>query len=171
MFLSDAGLLEINGTFWIELAAFLLMMWILSRYAYPRIIAAAETRQKMIAAELEAAEKARAEAEQRLAEARTRTDEARETAQEIVSGANRSAEQLRREMREKAEGEARRLTEAARKEIEAEREKAIQSVRAEVAGMVVIATEKVIGESLDAKQHQRLIDKAIQEVASGDGGG
>jgi F0F1-type ATP synthase membrane subunit b/b' len=38
-----------------------------------------------------------------------------------------------------------------------------------VADLVVAATEKVIGETLDVTKHRQLIDKAIEEVASGDG--
>jgi len=38
-------------------------------------------------------------------------------------------------------------------------------VRSEVANLVVAATEKVIGETLDDAKHRKLIDKAIQEVS------
>ena len=169
MYLAEAGLLDLNATFWIELVAFLLMLGVLARYVYPRVIEAAEARQKAIAAELEAAEKSRQEAEARLAEAEKNLQGARVSAQEIVAGATRSGEQLRQESKQKAEEEARRLTQAARKEIEAEREKAIQSVREDVAGLVVAATEKVLGETLDASKHKQLIERAIAEVASGDG--
>jgi F-type H+-transporting ATPase subunit b len=169
MYLADAQLLTINATFWIELVAFILMVGLLARYVYPRVIEAAEARQKAIAAELEAAEKSRQEAEARLVEAEKRMQEARVSAQEIVAGATRSGEQLRQESKQKAEEEAKRLTLAARKEIEADREKAIQSVREDVAGLVVAATEKVLGETLDASKHKQLIERAIAEVASGDG--
>lgn len=169
MFLDSGSLLEINGTFWIELVTFLLMVAVLARYVYPRVIEEAEKRQRAIAAELEAAEKARQAAEERLAEAAKKLEDARNTSQEIISGANRSAEQLRNDLRGKAEEDAKRLTETARREIEAEREKAVQSVRTELAGMVATATEKVIGKTLDDKLHQRLIEEAIEEVASGDG--
>lgn len=168
MYLAEAGLLDLNATFWIELVAFLLMLGVLARYVYPRVIEAAEARQKAIAAELEAAEKSRQEAEARLAEAEKNLQAARVSAQEIVAGATRSGEQLRQESKQKAEEEAKRLTQAARKEIEAEREKAIQSVREDVAGLVVAATEKVLGETLDASKHKQLIERAIAEVASGD---
>jgi F-type H+-transporting ATPase subunit b len=169
MYLAEAGLLDLNATFWIELVAFLLMLGVLARYVYPRVIEAAEARQKAIAAELEAAEKSRQDAEARLADAEKKLQEARVSAQEIVAGATRSGEQLRQESKQKAEEEAKRLTQAARKEIEADREKAIQSVREDVAGLVVAATEKVLGETLDASKHKQLIERAIAEVASGDG--
>jgi F-type H+-transporting ATPase subunit b len=72
-------------------------------------------------------------------------------------------------MRQKAEEESKRTIEAARKEIEAERDQAVRSVRNEVASLVVAATEKVIGQTLDDDKHRELIDKAIREVASGNG--
>src|SRR5438445_739774 len=87
----------------------------------------------------------------------------------LVEGANRSGEQLRQELRQKAEAEYQRIVQNAQKDIEAERDRALQSAQNEVAGMVVAATEKVIGETLDDARHRKLIERAIQEVASGDG--
>lgn len=170
MYLADASLLTINATFWIELIAFVLMIGVLARYVYPRVIEAAEARQRAIAAELEQAEKARAETDLRLQEAEARLEDARKTAQTMIEGATRSAEQLRQELKQKAEEDAKRLLESARKEIVAERDQAIQSVRNEIAGLVIAATEKVIGETLDAAKHKQLIERAIAEVASVDSG-
>lgn len=164
-----AGVIDINGTVIVELITFLVMLAILARWVYPEVVKLAEARQRAIAEQLRQAEQARADAEKHLADAQGRLEDARKTAQSVIDGATKSAQQLRQEMKEKADEEARRIAESARKEIEVEREKAIQSVRSEVAGMVVTATEKVIGESLDARQHERLIEKAIQEVAGGDG--
>ena len=164
-----AGVIDINGTVIVELIAFLVMMAVLARWVYPEIVKLAEARQRLIADQLTEAEKSRSDAEARLKEAEAKLNEARKTAQTMIDAATKSAEQLRQELKQKAEDEAKRLTAAARKEIEAERERAIQSVRNEVAGLVVSATEKVIGETLDAVKHKQLIERAIAEVASGDG--
>ena len=164
-----AGLLDLNGTVIVELIAFLIMLGILAKWVYPLIVQQAEARQKLISEQLEVADRERKEAEARLAEAETKLNEARKTAQTMIDAATKSGEQLRQELKQKAEEDAKRLTEAARKEIEAERERAIQSVRNEVAGLVIAATEKVIGETLDDAKHKQLIDRAIAEVASGDG--
>jgi F-type H+-transporting ATPase subunit b len=146
------------------------MMAVLARWVYPRIVELAEARQRLIAEQLTEAEKSRADAEARLKEAEAQLTEARKTAQSVIEGATKSGEQLRQELKQKADEEAKRITEAARKEIEAERERAIQAVRNEVASLVVAATEKVIGETLDERKHKELIDRAIAEVASADGG-
>lgn len=176
--LLEAGPLTFNATFVVELVAFLLMLLFLMyvplpflgipKPVFPWIISVAEARQREITAQLEAAKKEREEAEARLAEAQAKLDDARKTAQTVIEAANKSGEQLRQELRQKAEDESKRTIEAARKDIEAERDAALRSVRNEVAGLVVMATEKVIGETLDDDKHRQLIDKAIQEVASGD---
>jgi F-type H+-transporting ATPase subunit b len=170
MFLAGvAGVIEINGTVIVELITFVIMLAILARYVYPEIVKLAEARQRAIAEQLKEAEQARAEAEKRLKEAEDKLNDARKTAQGVIEAATKSGEQLRQELRQKAEDESKRAIEAARKEIEAEREQAVRSVRSEVAGLVVAATEKVIGETLDDEKHRQLIDKAIQEVSSGRG--
>jgi F-type H+-transporting ATPase subunit b len=159
-----AGIIDLNASLWIELVAFLIMLGLLARYAYPRIIGAAEGRQRQIAEQLEAADRARQEAEKKLAEAEAQLEDARGQAQEVISAAGRSADQLREQLRRQAEEEARRLIEHARAEIEAERQKALASVRRSLADMVVAATEKVIGQTIDASRHRKLIAEAIKEV-------
>lgn len=170
MFLAgEAGVIDINGTVIVEIVTFLLMTAVLARWVYPQIVSLAEARQRAITEELAAAEKARAEAEAKVKEADAKLADARRTAETVIDGANRSGEQLRQELRQKAEAEYKRLVDAARVDIEAERERALESAREEVAGMVVSATRKVIGETLDERKHHQLIEQAIQEVASGDG--
>jgi F-type H+-transporting ATPase subunit b len=164
-----AGVIEINGTVIVEVITFLIMLAVLARYVYPEVVRLAEARQRAIAEQLREAEKARADADARVKEAQAKLDEARKTAQQVIDASNKSAEQLRQELREKAEEDARRIAESARKQIESERDQAIRSVRAEVADLVVRATEKVIGESLDERKHKALIERSIEEVASGDG--
>ncbi|TMD17328.1 MAG: F0F1 ATP synthase subunit B [Chloroflexi bacterium] len=164
-----AGVIDINGTVVVELITFLVMLAVLARYVYPEIVKVAEARQRAIAEQLQEAEKARAEAEARLKEAQAQMEDARKTAQQVIDAANRSGEQARQDLKQKAEEEARRIAESARKEIEVERERAVQSARDELAGLVVVATEKVIGATLDDRKHRELIERAIEEVASGDG--
>jgi F-type H+-transporting ATPase subunit b len=169
VYLATAGLLDLSLSFLVEVVAFIVMILILARWVYPRVMEAAEARQRAVVEQLTAAERARAEAEQRLKDAEARLQEARGRAATIIEGANRSAEQLSAEARARAAEDARRIAESARKEIQAERDKALDSVRSEVADLVVAATEKVVGEALDGERHRRLIDKAIEEVGSAGG--
>jgi F-type H+-transporting ATPase subunit b len=177
LYLVDLGPLTINGTFIVETVGFLLMLLFLSyvplpflgipKPVFPWIIGIAEARQRDITAKLQEAEEARRQAEAKLAEADAKLVEARKTADTIVEGANRSGEQLRADLRQKAEAEHHRIVESAQRDIAAERDRALQEARNEVAGMVVSATEKVIGETLDDRKHRQLIERAIEEVTSG----
>jgi F-type H+-transporting ATPase subunit b len=165
----SAGVVTIDGTVIVELIAFLVMLAVLARYVYPRIVEVAEARQRAIVDQLRQAEKARSDAEAHLKEAEAKLEDSRRSAQNLLDAAGKSAEQLRQELKAKADEEARRTLENARKQIEAERDQAIRSVRAEVADLVVTATEKVIGETLDDRKHRELIERSIEEVARGDG--
>ena len=171
MYLADsAGLLDLSASFFAEVIAFVVMIVVLGRWVYPRVIAAAEARQRQIAEQLAAAERSRQEAEGRLKDAEAKLQEARGQAAEIIEGAGRSGEQLRADLRARADEDAKRVTESARREIEAERQRAIDAVRGEVADLVVAATEKVVGETLDDQRHRRLIEQAIAQVGdSADG--
>jgi F-type H+-transporting ATPase subunit b len=162
-----ANVLTVNATFFIELVAFLVMLAVLWRYAYPAIEQAATARQKQIAEALEAAAKERAEAEERLRQAEAKLADATSQAQEILAGAAKSGQQLRDELKAKGEEEAQRQREKAVRDIEAAKQQALESIRTEVADLVVTVTEKVVGDALDLKGHKRLIDEAIKEVGVG----
>ena len=167
LYLADpsAGLLDLSLSFVAEVIAFIAMILVLGRWVYPRVMAAAEGRQRQIGEQLAAAERARHEAEDRLRLAEGQFQEARAQAAGIIEGAGRSADQLRAELRARAEEDARRIIENAARDIEAERKKAIDSVRTEVADLVVEATEKVVGETLDDQRHKKLIADAIAQVS------
>jgi len=167
IYLAEASLLDLSASFVVEVVAFIVMILILGRWVFPRIMAAAESRQRQISEHLAAAERARQDAEQRLQEAEASLQEARGQAAEVIEGAGKSAEQLRSELRSRAEEEARRIAETARRDIEAERQRAIDSVRGEVADLVIAATEKVVGETLDDQRHRTLIERAIAQVGEG----
>jgi F-type H+-transporting ATPase subunit b len=168
LYLADASatpsLLDLTSSFLAEVIAFVLMILILGRWVYPVVMRVAEARQRQISEQLAAAERSRQDAEARLRDAEASLQEARGRAAEILEGAGRSGEQLRAELRARAEEDARRVTENALRDIEAERRKAVESVRGEVADLVVAATEKVVGETLDDQRHRKLIDQAIAQV-------
>jgi F-type H+-transporting ATPase subunit b len=51
-----------------------------------------------------------------------------------------------------------------RRDIEAETRRAIQQIRAEVADLTVLATEKVTRKSLTPEDQRRLVDEALSEL-------
>jgi F-type H+-transporting ATPase subunit b len=146
------------------LLVFGVSMWLLAKYAFPRISAALDRRQRAIEESIDASERTRREADELLAEYRERLAEARGQADEIVSRARKTGENAQTEIVAEARAKREEMMEQTRREIEAETRRAIQQIRAEVADLTVLATEKVTRKTLDDADHRRLVDEALAEL-------
>jgi F-type H+-transporting ATPase subunit b len=146
------------------LVVFGLSMYLLAKVAFPRIAEALDRRQKAIEDSIDAAEHTRAEAEQILAEYRERLAEARGQADDIVSRARKTGEAAENEILADARSKREEMMEQTRKDIEAETRRAIQAIRAEVADLTVLATEKVARKSLTDADQKRLVEEALSEL-------
>ena len=146
------------------LVVFGLSMFLLGKFAFPRISEALDRRQKAIEDSIDAAEHTRAEAEQILAEYRERLSEARGQADEIVARARKTGEAAEHEILADARTKREEMMEQTRKDIEAETRRAIQEIRAEVADLTVLATEKVARKSLTDEDQKRLVEEALSEL-------
>jgi len=146
------------------LALFGISLFILWKVAFPRIAEALDRRQKAIEESLDFAERTRREADELLAEYRERLTAARHQADEIITRARKAAEQA--EADAVAHGRHRReeLLEQARKDIETETRRAIQEIRAEVADLTILATEKVTRKTLTTEDQRRLVEEAVAEL-------
>jgi F-type H+-transporting ATPase subunit b len=146
------------------LVVFGLSMYLLAKVAFPRIAEALDRRQKAIEDSIDAAEHTRAEAEQILAEYRERLAEARGQADDIVARARKTGEAAENEILSDARSKREEMMEQTRRDIEAETRRAIQAIRAEVADLTVLATEKVARKSLTGEDQKRLVEEALSEL-------
>ena len=124
---------------------FLILLILLKKFAWGPLMGVMEQREQLVVGEIDAAEKARKEAQAALEEQKALLKEARTEAQAIVEGAKKQADTTREEIITTARAEAERLKESAVRDIEAEREKAIAAVREEVVSLSVLAASKVLG--------------------------
>ena len=156
------------------LVLFVFMMWLLSKYALPRIGEALEKRANAIRESIDAAEKTRKEADEILAEYRARLKEAREQADDIVARARKAADTTKTQASDEGREKREELLAAARRDIEAETRRSLERIRKEVADLTVLTTEKVTRKTLSGDDQKRLIDEALAEVdfssLSGNGG-
>jgi F-type H+-transporting ATPase subunit b len=146
------------------LLVFGLSMYLLGKLAFPRIAEALDRRQKAIEDSIDAAEHTRKEAEQILAEYRERLAEARGQADEIVSRARKTGEAAENEIIADARSKREEMMEQTRRDIQAETRRAIQEIRAEVADLTVLATEKVTRKALTDEDQKRLVEDALSEL-------
>jgi F-type H+-transporting ATPase subunit b len=146
------------------LLAFAVAIYILGKYAFPRITEALDKRQNMIVESIDHAAQTREEADQLLAEYRERLKEARVQADEILERARKAASVTNAEAIEAGKTTREDLLAQARKDIEGETRKAIQEIRAEVADLTILATEKVTRKVLTDADQKRLVEEALGEL-------
>jgi F-type H+-transporting ATPase subunit b len=146
------------------LVVFGLTLFFLWKVAFPRIAEALDKRQRAIEDSIDAAENTRREADALLAEYRERLSDARGQADDIVSRARRTAEASENEILADARTKREEMMAQTRRDIEQETRRAIQQIRAEVADLTVLATEKVTRKTLDSDDQKRLVEQALAEL-------
>jgi len=159
------GLLSVNPglTIW-TIVIFLIVLAVLSRFAYPRILGAVEAREAHIAQLTEAAERDRAEAATLAAENRRLVEDTRARVHGALDEARGQVEKMRAEVLETARREQQEMLERARRDIAAEREVALDGVRREAATIAMAAAEKLVRRSLDAEDNRRLVREFLGQL-------
>ena len=159
------SLIDINfGLMFWTILTFLIVLFILKRFAFGPIQATLDARRKPIASDLDAAETAREEAQAALAEYRQALAESRKEATKIVEEARRAAEEQRARDIAELEAEKTRLLQRAKEEIDSETRSSLQAIRDQLADLTVATTEKVVRRRLDEAEQRRLIEEALADV-------
>ncbi len=162
--LATSNFLVPNGTFIVVLLAFIVVVGIITKKVLPPLNAVLTERQNQIRGELEAADKAKADAEVADVERREALEQARAQAREIVAQANTTAERTVAAAEDRANEAAARIMAAADAEVATARQAAVEEVTARVGEIVLAAAERVIGREIQAADHKDLIDEAIAAV-------
>jgi len=155
-----------NGTFFVELFIFLVIVFLISKYILPPLNRAMADRQEKIRASLEAADKARADAAAADDERRAVLEQARHQAREIVAQANHTAEQVRSEAQARGQAESERIIANAQAELAVARQRAVEESASRMGEIVLDTVEKIIGREVDAAAHRDLLDEAIEALRS-----
>ena len=156
-----------NGTFFVELASFLIVLGLLAKYVLPRVNQAMDERQATIRQALADAEEAKRRATEAEEEYKRIVGEARTQARTVVEEANKMAEQSRTERRQQAEAEYERIVASAGAEVEAQSRRAQEELRQQAADLAIAVAEKVLGEGIDRTAQAGFINRTIDQVSAG----
>jgi F-type H+-transporting ATPase subunit b len=163
----ESNFLVPNATFFVELAAFALLFFILTRYVIPPINKAMTARQDAVRNEFAEAEEAKKNANDAEAEFKAQIADARKEAAKIRENAREEGAQIIAEMREQAQSEASRIVEHAQAQISAERQQALTTLRAEVGSLATSLAGRIVGESLeDDERSARVVDRFLADLES-----
>ena len=144
---------------------FILLFVIISKVALPKLNATLAAREAALVGRLQAAEDAKAQANQALAEYRAKLADAGAEAGRIIDEGRRTAEGIVAVARTRAETEALALVARAQSEVAAERDRALDTLRSTVADVSIEVAGRIVGHSLDAAAQRSLVDTYIDELA------
>ena len=155
---------EISLIFWM-LIPFLVVFFVLAKFAWPAILKGVEERNNFIDESLQSAIKANEQLAKVKVESEALLDDARKEQAKILAEAAKTRDTIIQSAKDKANVEASELVEMARKQIQAEKEDALHSIRREVAKISVDIAEKVLRANLENNKDQmQMIDRLMDEV-------
>ena len=156
--------MSINMTIIGQIISFVIFVLICMKYVWPPLTAALAERQKKIAEGLDAADKAARDLEAAQQSVQAELQESKARAAELIEQANKRANQIIDEAKASAQSEGDRIKAAAEAEIEQEVNRAKEALRSQVAILAVAGAEKILGASVDMKNHQELVDELAAEL-------
>ena len=152
------------GLFIWTILTFLVLFFVLAKFAWKPLLAALEARENTIRSSLEDAEKAKRELERLNAESEEIIAKARSKAQSIHVEARAASEKIKTDLLSEAEKEAGKIRDEAEKQIRVEKEKAINEIRQEVVDLSLAVAEKVIKKNLSKEHNQDLIENSLKNL-------
>lgn len=143
---------------------FLLLLAILSKFAWPQITAGLKAREDLIASARDDAMKAKADAERVQKELKAEFAAASDKIRAMMDEARKDAEVLRAKEREVGTKEAAAERDRAKREIEVAKEQALQEIYQKSVEVAALISSKAIKRNMTAADHSRLIDEALSDL-------
>jgi len=154
------------GLFIWTIITFLLLFFVLAKYAWKPLIKMLDDREGMIRSSLDDAEKAKLELERLNKESEAITAKARSEAQAILAESKTVAEKVKEDTIAKAKEQAIKISDDAQKQIQVEKDKAITDIKQEVVNLTLSVAEKLINKNLNDADNKSLIDESLKKVKS-----
>ncbi|MBD3292556.1 MAG: F0F1 ATP synthase subunit B [Armatimonadia bacterium] len=148
----------------VNLAGFLVLLALLKRFAFGPIGNILAEREREVAADIEEAERAK---EMALAGKRSMEEELAkldDRAAAIIADAEKSAEQRRRELIERAEEQSQQIVAEGERSVEIATARAREQLRQETAEIAVDVSERALREALNEQRQAALVDAFIEDI-------
>ena len=148
----------------VNLAGFLLLLWLLKKYAFGPIGNILAEREREVDADIEEAERAK---EMALADKRAMDEQLAkvdERATAIVADAEKKAEERRRELIKRAEEQSQQIVAEGERHIDVATDRARAQLREETAQIAVQVSERALRQALDDERQSALVDAFISDI-------
>ena len=149
-----------------QILGFLIMVWVLRRFAWGPLLGMLEARRQKIAGEFQAADRLKAEAVELKnryeLELRSIEGHARQRLQEALA----EGQKVAGEIRQQAQTDALARLERANEDIAREREKAKEVLKEQVINLAMRSAEKILRQKIDEPAQRKLASEFIDEVGA-----
>lgn len=149
--------------FWTTIT-FLILLYLLGRFAWKPILGAVRKREHSIKEALASAEKAREEMAQLKSENEKILQEARNERDEILKDARSMREKMIADAKSQANTEADKMIESAREQIQNEKMRAVTDLKNLVGSLSIEIAEKILRQELDNPEKQKeLVNRQLED--------
>ncbi|WP_420384825.1 F0F1 ATP synthase subunit B [Roseivirga sp.] len=154
-----------TGLFIFQTVAFLLLLFLLGKFAWKPILSGLKEREQTIESALLSAEQAKKEMEALQADNQKLLAEARAERDSILKEAMATANSIKEEAKEETSKITAKMLEDAKATIENEKRAALADVKTQVAALSLEITERVIRKQLgDQKAQEALVDEYVKDL-------
>lgn len=152
------------GLFVWVLLVFLIVLFVLSKFAWKPILNALREREENIDEALKSAQKARNEMASLKADNEKLLNEAREERMKILKEAKETKDSIINEAKERAKKDAAKIMEDTKHEIEAQKNAAIAELKNQAAVLALDIAEKIVKKELKGKEeHEQYVEKLVDD--------
>lgn len=141
-----------------------LLLYILKRLLFKPAMEFLDRRREQIAARIEAAQQAEAQAQKLVLERESEMKQARVRADEILAQARRDADAEIARAKVSARNEAAQILSDSKHRLEQERDRMIRDLRDAYAEIAVLGAERVLDREIKQEDHRRLLDQLLEEI-------
>ena len=146
------------------IATFLVLLWLLAKFAWRPLLLALERRQDSIRKSLDDAQQAKVELERLNVESQKILAAARAQADTILSETRSDANRLRDELKQKAQLEAAGVMKNTERQIEMETARALQQIRNEAIDISIAIASKLLQRNVSKEDNERLIEETFKQI-------
>lgn len=155
---------EFGTVFWMSLS-FLMILFILKKFAWKPILSALKERETSIDNALRSADKAREEMEHLKADNEKIIKEAKNERDNLLKDARLVKDMIISEAKEKAITETEKIIEDARVKIESEKDAALDEIKNQIAIFSIEIAEKILKKKLESTKDQKdMINDLLDEI-------
>ncbi|MCQ9209215.1 F0F1 ATP synthase subunit B [Granulicatella seriolae] len=159
--LSTSASTSLGDTIFV-LISFIILMALIKRFAWDKVISVMEARRDKISQDLDNAATKRKEAESVVAQASTIIQNAEDQANTILTNSREASTKMQDEMIKEAREVVTRMKLDAQKEIDNMKQRSVMELQAQVGDISIELAQQILKKEISAKEHQELITSFIE---------